>query len=168
MNYLLERKLKFVSAIIFVFVFSSCGTTLAPSYDQAIVDGMVSSNQKLMELFASTSSGTDLNDFDERAGAYNSIIGNIEALAIQAKSRPMPKNKVIDKINEHLRSSDLETLADGNAPSATALEKISETITTMRDRDKSHGLSANQVNTFKSQTVIYLNQAMTYESFLKR
>lgn len=154
-------------AMIAVFL-TACATTLAPNYDQAVVDGLVSVNQKTMELFASTSSGTSKSDYEEREKTYNSIIGSFDALAIQVKSRPIPKNKITEKVNEALRLRGVNVLEDKDAPSATALEKISKTIVKLRDTDKKQGLNAFEVESLKGQAVIYLDQAMTYESFLKR
>lgn len=168
MNYLSVRNTRLAFVAIIAIFLSACVTTLAPNYDKAIVDGLVSVNQKMMEHFASTSSGTSNSDYDKREKIYNTIIGNIDALAIQAKARPIPKNKTTEKVNEYLRSRDVEVLDDEDAPSATALKEISETITKMRDTDKKQGVTEFEVKAFKSQAVIYLDQAMTYESFLER
>ncbi len=154
-------------AMIAVFL-TACATTLAPNYDQAVVDGLTSVNQKTMEHFASTSSGTSKRDYEEREKTYNSIIGSIDALAIQAKSRPIPNNKITEKVNEYLLSRGVDILEDEATPSATALEKISEAIVKMRDTDKKQGITAIEVQAFKGLVVIYLDQALTYESFLKR
>jgi hypothetical protein len=154
--------------VMIAFFLTACNTTLAPSYDKAIVDGLVSVNQKSMEIFASISSGTSNGDYDKREKRYNFLIGSIDALTIQAKARPVPKNKVTEKVNEYLRSRGIEALEGEDAPSAIALEKISKTITKMRDTDKKQGLTAFEVKAFKGQTVIYLDQALTYESFLER
>lgn len=168
MNYLSVRNTRLAFVAILAVFLSACATTLAPNYDKAIVDGLVSVNQKMMEHFASTSSGTNKSDYDKREKTYNSIIGSIDALAIQAKARPIPKNKITEKVNEILRSRGVEVLEGEDAPSATALEKISETITKMRDTDKKQGVTAFEVKVFKGQVVIYLDQAMTYERFLER
>ena len=161
-----NARLAFVGLII-VFL-TACATTLAPNYDKAIVDGLVSVSQKTMELFASTSSGTSKSDYGNREKTYNSIIGSIDALAIQAKARPIPKNKTTEKVNEHLRSRGVNVLVGEDAPSATALKKISETVVKMRDTDKKQGITAVEVQAFKGQAVIYFDQALTYESFLER
>lgn len=89
-----------------------------------------------MEHFASTSSGTSNSDYDNREKTYNSIIGSIDALAIQAKAHPIPKHKITDKVSEHLSSIGVEVLEGENVPSVTAWEKLSETMTKMRDVDK--------------------------------
>jgi hypothetical protein len=141
---------------------------MAPNYDKAIVDGLTSTNTKLMELFASTSSGTSKENFEQREKTYNSLIGSLDALTIQAKARPVPKNKITEKVNEYLTSRGVNVLEGDDAPSATALAKISESIVKMRDTDKKQGVTATEVSAFKGQVVIYLDQAITYESFLER
>lgn len=62
---------------ILAIVLTACTTTLAPNYDTAIFDGLVSVNQELMEHFAATSGGTSSSDFDTREKAYNSLIGSL-------------------------------------------------------------------------------------------
>ena len=168
MNYLSVRNARLVFAAMIAVFLTACATTLAPNYDKAIVDGLVSANQKSMELFASTSSGTSNSDYVKREKTYNSLIGSIDALVIQAKARPIPKNKITEKANEYLRSRGIEVLEGEDAPSATALEMISKTITKMRNTDKKQGITAFEVTAFKGQAVIYLDQALTYESFLER
>lgn len=151
-----------------VIFLTACATTLAPNYNKAIADSLVSINQKMMEHFASSSLGTSNSDYDKRKQTYNSIIGSVDALAIQVKARPIPNKKITERVNEYLRSRDVEVLEDENVPSATALEKISETIAKMRNTDKKQGITALEAEAFKGQVVIYLDQAMTYESFLER
>lgn len=168
MNYLSFQKARLAFVAMIAVFLTACTTMLAPNYDKAIVDGLVSVNQKTMELFASVSSGTSNSDYKKREDTYNSIIGSIDALAIQAKARPIPKNKITEKVNEYLRSRGVDVLEGEDAPSATALEKISETITKMRDTDKKQGVTVLEVQAFKGQAVIYFDQALTYESFLER
>lgn len=151
-----------------MLLLSACITTLAPNYDKAIVDGLVTTNQKLMEFFASTAAGTTKESFAERRKTYNGLIGSMDALVIQAKARPIPKNKITQRVNEVLEKRGIQVLEDDDAPSATALEKISATMVKMRDTDKKQGVTAFEVLAFRGQVVIYLDQAITYESFLER
>ena len=168
--------MKYVSTItartalmtVLLFFVTACVTTLAPNYDKAIVDGLVSVNERMMEHFAASSSGVSASTYHKREKDYNSIIGTLDALAIQAKVRPIPRNNITEKVNENLRTRGIEIPEDEGVPSATALEKISETITKMRDTDKKQGVTSFEVRAFKGQTVIYLDQALTYESFLER
>lgn len=158
----------------FLFVLSwglclvACSVQLAPLYNKAIADSLVSVNQQAMTLFASASSGTTRDTYAQRDAAYNSLIGNLDALALQAKSRPVPDASVNEKVNAFLSKRGVSLPASGDAPSAMALEQISITVAKMRDTDKKQGLTAFEVAAFKGQVVIYLDQALTYENFLTR
>ena len=162
------RALKAMPVLAIVFAFSACATQLAPSYDKALVDGMATTNKDVMSLFAAASSGTSADSFQTRADSYNKAIGSVDALEIQAKARPFPKTKVTEIVNKYLVERGLPPLTDDQIPSATALHKVSETITKMRDTDKAQGLTKGEVATFKDRTAIFLDQAITYESFLQR
>jgi hypothetical protein len=147
---------------------AACTTQLAPPYDKAIADGLVSVNQQAMTLFASVSSGTAKDSYAQRDATYNSLIGSLDALALQAKSRPVPKTSVNEKLKSLLGKRGIQLPDTGDAPSATALEQISITLAKMRDTDKKQGVTAFEVAAFKGQVVIYLDQALTYENFLAR
>lgn len=155
-------------AVTVLLFFSACVTALAPSYDQVIVDGLQSTNQKLMQFFASTSSGTVQATAGDRVGTYNQLIGTLDALAIQARARPIPTNDVKEKVNEVLAERGIEILDVNDAPSAVAMEQISKTMAKMRDVDKKQGLTEFEVRAFRGQVVIYLDQAITYETYLQR
>lgn len=147
---------------------SACATTLAPRYDQAVVNGLDTANTNLMTFFAGISKGTTKASFGKREGTYAGLIGSLDALTIQARSRPIPKNRITDKVNAYLQKRGIQVLAGNDAPSATAMAAISKTIAMMRDTDSKQGLTAFEVKAFKGQVVIYLDQAITYENFLKR
>lgn len=154
--------------LFLVLLLVGCATQLAPNYDKAIVDGLTSTNVKLMEHFASVSSGTNNSTYSQRKDTYNSLIGNLDALAIQAESRPMPDNRVIKKIDKFLEKRGLNPLGVDDAPSATALKNMSKQIVMMRDTDEKQGITPIEAQTFKGNVVIFMDQALTYESFLKR
>jgi hypothetical protein len=166
MNLIRVKAVKSALAATFLLcVLTSCtGIKLAPEYDKAIVDGLVSVNQKMMQFFAATSSGTTSVTYEKRENTYNELIGSVDALAIQAEARPAPTND----ITSLFWSGSATELNDNVKSSVFALNKISETVTKMRDTDKKQGVTATEVAAFKGQTVIYLDQALTYESFLKR
>lgn len=154
--------------VALVFLSTGCATTLAPQYDKAVVEGMTTTSTEVMEFFASVSSGTQKDTFDERKQRYANLIGRFDALEIQAKARPVPKNKITDKINDLLSKRGVSIPEDSEIPSATAMGKISATLVEMRNIDQKQGLTATEVQAFKSQVTIYLDQALTYESFLER
>lgn len=149
---------------------SGCATQLAPAYDKTVVDGLGAVNTDIMILFASMSNGSDKNSFPSRVDNYNSLIGRLDALSLQAGARPMPKNKVTDTINQLLdkRGSPAMSGDDSTPPSAYAIKKVSETLSKMRDVDRLQGVTAYEAQAFKGQAVIYLDQAITYENFLQR
>jgi hypothetical protein len=147
-----------------------CATQLAPAYDKNVVDGLNSSSIDAMTLFATMSSGSKAQDFATRADRYASLIGRLDALALAAAARPLPKNKVTDSINRFLEKRGATALSDDDAtpPSAHAIRQISVTLSKMRDTDQKQGVTAYEVIAFKGQASIYFDQAITYENFLQR
>jgi hypothetical protein len=123
-----------------------------------------------MTLLASASAGTKPGDFNARAERYSMLIGQLDALAIFAGARPIPKNKVSDTINRVLdkRGTAPITEDDATPPSAHAIRKVSEAFAKMRDTDRKQGVTATEVLAFKGLVTIYFDQAVTYENFLQR
>ena len=156
-----------ITALLFL---AGCTTQLSPSYDKAVVDGLNTTNTETMTLLASMSGGTKSADYSSRAPQYTALIGKLDALAILAGSRPIPKNKISDTVNKLLEKRDTDPIPEDDAtpPSAHAIQKISETIAKMRDTDKKQGVTATEVIGFKRQVTIYFDQAITYENFLQR
>ncbi len=162
-------KIRTVTVIFLAALFlASCVTQLAPQYDQALFDGITETNTQTMQLFASVSSGTKASTFNQREATYNNLIGTIDALAMQSRARPVPENKVTEKVNAYLESRGVSGLSDGEAPSAAALEEVSKNLSKMRDTDKASGLNPSVVAVFKNAVVISMDQALTYEAFLER
>jgi hypothetical protein len=154
--------------LLMYLIFNGCAATLAPQYDKAVVEGLTATNTDAMEFFASVCKGTQNDTYDQREAKYARIIGHFDALGIQAKARPLPENKVIDKINDVLSKRGVPIQNDSEIPSATAMGKISLTFAKMRDTDQKQGLTPFEVEAFKRQVSIYMDQALTYESFLER
>lgn len=158
-----------LSCIIFV---SGCAVSLAPKFDQTIVDNLSSTSTETFQLLAEVSNGTSNADFDKREGQYNSVIGKLEALELQINARPLPHNKTVDKIidkaNERLKARNVGTLitAGDTSPSATAIAEIVKNINQMKISDKAGTLTATTVQIFKGFIVLYFDQALTYERFL--
>ena len=157
-----------VIALLMFLMLSACATQLAPRYDKALYDGITQTNTKIMELFASVSSGTNANTFSERKATYNAVIGSIDALALQSKARPVPENSITEKVNKYLESRGIDALADGEAPSAASLEVISKNLVKMRDTDETKGLRPKAIAVFKNAILISMDQVLTYEAFLER
>jgi len=149
---------------------AGCATQLAPPYDKNVAEGLTAANTEAMTLMAAASQGTDKSTFSSREEKYNALIGKLDALALSAGARPMPKNKVTDAINKLLEKRGGKAIDDddGTPPSAHSIKRIAETLTKMRDTDKKQGVTAFEAQAFKGQLVIYFDQAITYENFLQR
>lgn len=160
-------RINFLILLIF-FSLAGCATQLAPKYDAALFEGITNTNAKIMELFSMVSSGTDKASFSEREQTYNSVIGSVDALALQSKARPMPDNPVIEKVNKYLNSRGVGSMTGDVAPSANSLEEVSKQLTKMKEVDSDSGLKAGAVAAFKNAVVTSMDQAITYESFLNR
>src|SRR5690606_9114405 len=98
---------------------------------------------------------------------YNILTGAFESLDIQARARPDPQNMALDKNNEKMQAKGSSNLT-GDYPSAFAVGKIDETFRKMKETDAQNGIKPLALQAFKGQVQIYLDQALTYESFLKR
>lgn len=149
---------------------AACQVQLAPAYDKALAEGLSQTSADSMTLLASAAGGTSAGTYASRRDEYSQLIGRLEALALAAGARPMPKNKVGDAINRLLEKRGSPALEDDDAtpPSAHAIRKVAETFAKMRDTDRKQGVTAFEVEAFKGQVRIYLDQAITYENFLER
>jgi hypothetical protein len=147
---------------------TGCKTQLAPEYDKAIVESLTANTQNLMFFLATIEDGgTTPATYTDRATSYYTLIGAFDALALQAKARPVPDNVATEKINELLQSKGSDPLSS-EYPSAFAFTKISETLKKMKETDQKNGIKPFALQAFKGQILIFLDQAITYESFLKR
>lgn len=155
-----------VAPLIALVFAAGCQTSLTPAYDQALFDGITTVNTDLLTFFAGINDGTSSSDYDERAGTYAGLVGRVEALTLQSKSRPMPTSKTIDRINDKLNKDGKDIVLGSEAPSVGALQGISKALNVMSVQDKANGLTATEVTAFKNNVSIYLDQALTYESFL--
>jgi hypothetical protein len=166
-----------VSVALFAFslFLSGCTAKLAPDYDQALANGLSSANKDMETLFAavgkSTGPGVDSSTYSKREDQYNNVIGSLNALAAQSKLRPAGSvtisdvNAQLDKLGIGLLNDD-PNIAD--IPSARSLKDAADTITHMRDADKGSGLHGKVIDSFENQAETFVNQAIAYESFLKR
>lgn len=167
-----QKKWSYARLFVMVVFLSlvGCATQLAPPYDKTVAEGLSTSNTETMTLLAATSQGTDKSTFSSREEKYNTLIGKLEALALSAGARPMPKNKGTDAISKLLEKRGGKPIDDDDStpPSAHSIKKVAETLAKMRDTDKKQGITAYEAQAFKGQIVIYFDQAITYENFLQR
>lgn len=162
------KKFTSVLLIFWMMFIVGCATQLAPKYDQALFKGVTDTNVKIMELFASVSNGTESSTCHQRLSSYNSVIGSVDALALQSKARPAPENSITEKVNTYLESRGIGAITGAEAPSALALQEVSKNLNKMKEVDCKSGLGKGVVATFKNAVIISMDQAITYESFLDR
>src|SRR4051812_26135642 len=71
---------------------TSCAVSLAPRFDQGIIDNLSTTSTEVFQLLSEVSEGTTNADFNKREEEYNQVIGKLEALALQINARPVPDN----------------------------------------------------------------------------
>ncbi len=168
----MKNKFKGMTCLILLLCNTACMAQLAPSYDQTISDGLTSANKEMQTLFASVDSGVDKSTYPKRADAYNRLIGDLNALEIQVKARPIPSSKITDEVNKLLSSHNISQIANDpnftDYPSARAIHDASDQIAHMRQADQVAGLRGGEVKAFENAGSTFMIQAITYENFLKR
>jgi len=152
---------------------TSCAVSLAPRFDQGIIDNLSTTSTEVFQLLSEVSEGTTNADFNKRDEEYNQVIGKLEALALQINARPVPDNKTVDKIiskaNSSLQKKGTTLIsADQTAPSATALKNVTANVVKMKQTDKLQGITATEALAFKNNIQLFFDQALTYERFLNK
>ena len=152
---------------------AGCAVSLAPRFDQGIIDNLSTTSTEVFQLLSEVSGGTTNVNFDKREEKYNQVIGKLDALALQINARPVPDNKTVDKIISKTNSSLQKkgtTLISANqtAPSATALKNVTANVTKMKQTDKLQGVTATEALAFKNNIELFFDQALTYERFLNK
>jgi hypothetical protein len=147
----------------------SCAPSLAPQYNQAIVDNMSLASKETLQLLAAVSGGSNASDFGSRESQYNSVIGTLDAIKIQIQARPLPQKKTLDKIlkkvNEQLKARGKSEI-NAITPSLKAIEQIIANVTKMKEVDKAQGITPDEATLFKGNVNLFFDQAITYEAFL--
>jgi hypothetical protein len=126
-----------------------------------------------MTLFASMPSGAPKATYAKRDTAYNTIIGNLDAvrLQIQARLNPSPPAIVAAVMARPATSS--SAIADAqkamtDVPSLGSVETMKHTMDVMRNTDSRRGLSPMLVDGFRRRFEISMEQALVYEKALNR
>ena len=76
--------------LLLVLLAGACTIKLVPDYDQSILDGLGKVDDAAQLLFAAISGGSSKSDFAKEDGTYSQLIGEVNALSLQAKARPEP------------------------------------------------------------------------------
>ena len=148
---------------------SGCTVQLAPDFDKTIVDGLTSANEQTLILFASISSGTASSPFSAREVTYNSIIGQFDALRVEATARPTPQPLILKYLGLGAHPSQASSATDHlTSPTPDILANIVDKLTRMRDQDKAGPMTADIIAIYKNSYELSINQALTYEKALQR
>lgn len=167
MNIHILKTYKFSILVLSFLLLANCKTYLAPAFDQTIITKSTEAATSTFQYFASISGGTNHESFSTRENAYNTLIGQYETLKLLAKARPIPTNKTTERINQLLEEKNAAT-STNDYPSAFAFNRIVENLVKMKAKDQASGLNPTIIQAFKGEIEIFLDQAITYESFLKR
>lgn len=148
----------------------ACAAQLAPNFDRTIIDGLSKTNEDAMTLFSRVSAGTQKQTFASRSAAYDSLIGKVEALKLQASIRPEPQpNPALSGFLARATTADgRQTVGIPSAPTPNILARMAKAFTLMRDTDRAQGLRPAVAGTFRSEFEILIEQALTYERALER
>lgn len=151
---------------------SACMVQLAPSYDSGIVNALSGANQDIQLLFAQIGTLSDPAGFPARKPQYDKIVGELGAAELQIRTRPLPKPDAIKKAAAALSRLEIGGVkADPGFsayPSARAVHDLQGTILKMEEVDEKSGLRGGALGAFEGQATTFLQQAMTYENYLKR
>src|SRR6476619_5554639 len=138
-----------ISFLSTLLIATSCAVSLAPRFDQGIIDNLSTTSIEVFQLLSEVSEGTTNAEFGKREEQYNEVIGKLEALALQINARPVPDNKTVDKIiikaNSNLQKKG-STLISVNetAPSAKALKNVTANVTKMKQTVIFHDTAATE------------------------
>jgi hypothetical protein len=151
---------------------SACMTQLAAPFDSAIVASLDSSNQDIHRLFAEVGTGVDASTFASRKPLYDQIVGELGATELQITARPTPDPAAIRKAVAALQRAQVADVAvDPNFtayPSARAVRGLKRVMLRMEAADARVGLRGAAVEAYENEANLFLQQAITYENYLKR
>jgi hypothetical protein len=151
---------------------AGCMAQFAPLYSPAITAELSSANSDIQSLFVAVGTDADVSTFASRKPAYDHIVAELNATALEIKARPTPNPEVLAAANKVLQRLKVAGMAPdpgfSDYPSARAVADLADTIQHMEGADQASGLHREVVPAFKQQATIYLTQAITYENFLKR
>lgn len=93
-----------VTATLTLLLFTSCTIQLAPEYDPALASSVRDVNRDVMSLYSATSMGASPDTFPQRTDRYDKIIGQLDALALQSQSRPVPDSALRTRVEQYMKS----------------------------------------------------------------
>lgn len=169
-----------------MFFLFSCAAHLMPGYNEQIVEGLNELSQQSILLCIADSNGLSAKNYLSKEAMYNETIAKTKSLIIQCSSRPMPSNTFVKKLNKKLNADQAQAAVSGNSkknneettsaeidfnselPSVTALKGILSTVEKIKEIHSKGDVSPLVLEGLENQLIIYLDQAITFEQYLKR
>lgn len=164
-------RIRFAIAIWSVAALTGCAVQLSPGYDPELVSGLNATNADAMTLFSALENGASKRAFAAHEDSYDSIIGALGALQIQAGARVVPplSKKAVARLDELIDTNNVchDTVPCVNASPAAIGEAIT-TLSKMKHIHQDNKLTAGIVTLSKNAYVISIGQALAFEHMLKR
>lgn len=159
---------RLASLVGMLLLLAGCAIQLVPNPDRTIVEGLTTTNEKTLQLFAALSANGTPGSYADREGTYNELIGSFDALRVQAAARPVPRSAILSALTSRvaadIKPEDIEKLQN---PTPDILQTIVDTLTRMRDVDQAGRLSAGMLPGFKNSYEQSIDQALTFEKALE-
>jgi len=158
------------AALLWVFVLAACTISLAPAYDQALVEGLDQANVETLTLFAALEGGSPRSKFGDYEMRYAGVIGRFEALRQRAGQRQIPPLAArLSRLGpvQHLCATATDPTACVNT-SPSSLGEVVAVLRQMRDTHRLRDLAADDVENFRNAYSPAIGQALTVENALKR
>ncbi|WP_284124631.1 hypothetical protein [Parerythrobacter aestuarii] len=155
---------------VIALLLSACMASLAPQYDQSLVENLTAANEDALTLFALIEDGSTKEDFARLEYRYASLIGRFDALRQRASTRyipPMASRLKELSIVRNFCNSESDPNGCVNASPASLAELIA-TLKRMRTLHRQAGLDPGAVIAFRNRYDIQIDQALTVENALKR
>lgn len=150
------------------FLMNGCVTMVPPPYDKGLSDEIASVNAAIMRFFASVSEGTSADSYKDREEKYNILIGKLDALIIEARSRPTPEKKVLEEVSSCLKCGNVSITRDITEVSPLAISEVKKKMVEMRKADKDKGLKDDVLRDYETYIKKNIKEALIYENCLER
>ncbi len=152
-------------AALALLLLGGCQAQLAPAYDQSIVQALGTANTNGMALFDQVAQNpSNPQGYAAVQASYTALIALLEATKVQIDSRPMPSTPS----GASLLGKAISDIQAMQAPSSGVVALLAQTIATMRSAHAGRSLSLIEVQAFKGQFTISMQQALIYEKALAR
>lgn len=148
---------------------AACTVQLVPDYDQSLVNGLRSANERTQRFFAQLEEGGAASSFEQRRATYQDLIGTFDALRLEAASRPVPESAVAERVAAGAGLDvDPDAIDRLQNPTPGILAAIVDTLRQARTMDADGRLSPTAVEGLQRSYETSMMQALVFEKALQR